>query len=160
MAPSWADIAPDWLVNNSETLKALLQNPSRWLRKNIAEYLVGGIIGFAVFVADVLQKPFNIVATAISTAGLKLFSPAAIFVEAIAGIWSHVEAAIFAIATQFGPLAPLVTAVLIGLIALILLRLLLAALVVLEEVIGSVPVLGGAVSGASRALRALFGGLA
>lgn len=149
---SWRKI----LLIAPKNVEALLRNPRKWL----AEYIVGGIIGFALFVADILAQPFEVVVDVLGSLGDDLATPARIFLEVGGDLWSNVETVLYAVSTQFGPFAPVVTAVLIVGIIIVMLRLMLALLVALEELAGSIPVIGGAISGTTKALRALFGGSA
>jgi hypothetical protein len=151
-ALSWGTIlslAPD-------NVEALLRNPRKWL----AEYLVGGIIGFTVFVADILAQPFGIVVDVFSSLGDDLGAPARIVLDVGGGVWGYAETVLLTVSSQFGPAAPLVTVGLILVILIVALRLALAVFVALEEIAGSIPVIGGAISGTTKALRALFGGTA
>jgi hypothetical protein len=157
--PTFAGLAPDWLVSNLGLLRAFLTNPATFIRKNIAELLVGGLLGLAAQTADVLATPWNIVIDALQTAGESVTGSVAVIGPALAPLWSTNEQLLFTVATTFGPLSPVALVALVVIEVVVGLRVLLAVFDALEEVVGSIPIIGGFISGATSGLRRLFGGI-
>lgn len=156
---TWSAIAPDWITKNSETLKALATNPVQFIRRNVAELLVGGMVSVAFGIADVLERPFDATVAALGAAGDSFYGAAGSVGVGLSTVTALNEALLMSVATSFGPLAPAVLVALIVVEIVVALRLLLAVVVVLEELLGSVPLIGGALAGLSKALRTVFGGL-
>lgn len=157
--PLWSSIAPNWLVENTGTLKSIVTEPVPWLRRNIAGIIAGGLLSFAFNVADLLQRPFELTVDAFEAAGDSVTGTIGLLGGAFDPLLTANADLLMTVATSFGPLSPAVLFALVIVEALLALRLLLAVTAALEEVVGSIPVIGGVVAGVSAGLRRFFGGL-
>jgi hypothetical protein len=159
------DLMPKWLRRNYENLNGFVQNPTRWARQRIVDYILGAIGALIFGIADIIDQMWGIVIDAIDQAGEAVPQSISSAGAPVSALVADFHGAVGDAAAVAGPASPIIVVGSYAVVLYLSFIVLRAAAPAATDALGAIPIVGSALDailtwgiGASSRLSSYLGG--